>query len=393
MRPLIVNDFFSVRETNVDKNVEDNPHLNAERSLHNLSEAFYEDTKCYDLIKEKIVREKTQNTRRRRGKKRTRRRVRENSVTILHKMPIQQCYSPWMRKTIMDLISNSNTGSKKYPLFVRDESGIDLQVEDKSAVIINMSMFGIQKGNLNECNSDIIYRAREHRRSPYDSFLAAKVARSRCKELGLDFLNNKMDAFERSFQVKTHIKRGASRTCITMEYVCFGTRKDPNSNQVSEYAFNAKKCSKKEADSLNETVRSLVYELERRAATLLECMGDTKVYEFNNDCINVPTYTNQMYCTQFSIGKDYWSAMHVDDDYFYTTLSCFHPSIKKGDDTILYHFVFPEYGLAIPMRHGDILIFNPTIMHCCTNPRLEGSYITSAYVSKKTVMTYLSSKH
>jgi hypothetical protein len=304
--------------------------------------------------------------------------------------PKQLHFAPWMRKEISSMLSAE--GQKKMRiLFIYDDKGVDMVVTDPNAVVINLDDLGLIYDDFDKPNQDTIYRGREHRRSPVDSFLAAKVARSKCKEMSLDFLREKLSVFERSFKVKTNIMRGDKRTAITKVYVCYGYRKDPDGKGVAEYAFHD--CTEEEAKLMNESVKSLVSHIEKKASGILDCLADTKLYDFMTCCVNVPMFTNQRLCTQFSIGKDYWSAMHVDDDYFFTTLSCFSSDPVTHKDAILYHFVFPEYGLAIPMRHGDILIFDPTVMHCCTNPRIEGSYICSAYVSKKTVLAHVSFTH
>jgi hypothetical protein len=49
----------------------------------------------------------------------------------------------------------------------------------------------------------------------------------------------------------------------------------------------------------------------------------------------------------FAVGCDYWLAIHVDDDYYYTSLSCV--SEKLNDRSILFYFCFPTYGMDFPM--------------------------------------------
>ena len=83
--------------------------------------------------------------------------------------------------------------------------------------------------------------------------------------------------------------------------------------------------------------------------------------------------------------------MHVDSDYFYTTLSCFSTEENPSEE-VLYHFSFPEYELAIPMRHGDVLLFDPRVKHCATNPHVMNSLIVSAYVSKRTIISHVNSE-
>jgi hypothetical protein len=391
MRPISLKKFYETGELRSERAIAAKPHVKASLIVEKLSHSYYDDAETYDPVKGKQEIDKYKKCKKRKGRMRRRRRTLFGIVkTVKIQPPKQLHFSPWMRKEISSLISVE--GKKKLkPFFIYDDEGVDMVVMDPNAVVLNLDTLGPIYDDFDKPNVDTIYRGREHRRSPVDSLLAAKVASSKCKGIGLDFLREKLSVFERSFKVKTNILRGDKRTAITKVYVCYGYRKDPDSKGIAEYTFNH--CTKEEAEQMNESVRSLVSQIEKRASSILECLADTSLYDFMTCCLNVPTFTNQRLCTQFSIGKDYWSAMHVDDDYFFTTLACFSPDPEKHKDAILYHFVFPEYGLAIPMRHGDILIFNPTVMHCCTNPRIEGSYICSAYVSKKTILTHVSFTH
>ena len=50
-------------------------------------------------------------------------------------------------------------------------------------------------------------------------------------------------------------------------------------------------------------------------------------------------------------------------------------------------FIFRTYKIKILLKLGNVLMFNPSILHSCSNPKYEGSYIMLAYVSTKTVLT------
>eukprot|EP00536_Pseudo-nitzschia_multiseries_P003318 jgi/Psemu1/7485/gm1.7485_g len=90
--------------------------------------------------------------------------------------------------------------------------------------------------------------------------------------------------------------------------------------------------------------------------------------------------------TAFSIGKDYHSKCHIDANMFYTRLTVIAPK-HVSEDEVIYYFVFPTYEVKVPLKSGDTLLFNPSVYHSCSNPKYEGCYITSAYVSRKTVLT------
>ena len=76
--------------------------------------------------------------------------------------------------------------------------------------------------------------------------------------------------------------------------------------------------------------------------------------------------------TQFSVGRNYWSGVHTDNDYFFTLLSCLVAN-QENHDEVIYYFCYPEYKVAIPMKSTDLLVFNPMKMHCCLNCKYTDS--------------------
>jgi hypothetical protein len=84
----------------------------------------------------------------------------------------------------------------------------------------------------------------------------------------------------------------------------------------------------------------------------------------------------------FAVGSDYWSAIHVDDDYYYTSISCV--SEKVNDRSILFYLCFPTYGMDFPMYSVSAMFFNPHLPHGTKYPTNKGVRVFSAYVSART---------
>ena len=195
--------------------------------------------------------------------------------------------------------------------------------------------------------------------------------------------------------VKETCGRGKKRGGICDAYYNFGYRfaYTPD-GKVGEYKYaDLPHVGKEEREALIKEVRdsigSFVDDLERFAKPLfLQLSGEilSQIHKVRT-VINLPSVGKEKeigIATQFSIGLNYWSPIHTDDDFFYTILSCLCSS-DEDEDKILYYFYFPDYGIKVPLRSGDIIVFNPLIRHCCSDPCLPGAYIFSAYVSEKTV--------
>ena len=59
------------------------------------------------------------------------------------------------------------------------------------------------------------------------------------------------------------------------------------------------------------------------------------------------------------------------------------PIEYKSKMPVCQYFCFPQFGLAIAIRPGDILLFNPNIYHCLsmkTENYKTDVHVTSAYM-------------
>ena len=85
------------------------------------------------------------------------------------------------------------------------------------------------------------------------------------------------------------------------------------------------------------------------------------------------------------IGVNYHLRCHTDVNMFYTLTTV----IALEDIcavNVIYYFTFPTFGIMILLRSGNSFMFNPILLHSCSNPRYPGCHIMSAYVSQKTVL-------
>jgi hypothetical protein len=93
----------------------------------------------------------------------------------------------------------------------------------------------------------------------------------------------------------------------------------------------------------------------------LRLLLSSSEFKYKQDRYQLPTAFNSKdkyaKVIAFAVGCDYWSSIHVDDDYYYTSISCVSERVK--DRSILFYFCFPTYGMAFPMYSGSIMCYNP----------------------------------
>jgi hypothetical protein len=65
-------------------------------------------------------------------------------------------------------------------------------------------------------------------------------------------------------------------------------------------------------------------------------------------------------------GRNVYLPLHTDQDYFLSAVVIY--SEHRTGNSILQYFCFPTRGKCIPLRNGDVLLFNPQIPHCISSP-------------------------
>lgn len=218
-----------------------------------------------------------------------------------------------------------------------------------------------------------------------DDLIFGKVAPRQSTECLHKNMNQVRKLLEKVMAVKPNIGRGKSREGKNNAYKLFGYRKDPKGCGVGQYAFKAKTDNEVQ-ENINAEAASLCQKMEQASSRITNSLPETEIYRKVQTFTDAPTVATNGISTAFSIGRNYWSKSHIDHDYYFTTLSCLSSESSQHKE-ILYYFIFPEYKVVIPMRSGEVLIFNPLITHSCSNPRFRDAFIFSAYVSTKTVLT------
>ena len=295
-----------------------------------------------------------------------------------------------------DSPSKLDTATKKTKIFYHDTKGIKMEyptdTEHVRYVTRPLKDLTIVKDHEDEYNFKVILGHPKEEKTER-TFVMLKVSKFAA---GINKTKMEVHHFylQKLLATMPTVRRGGMRTGVESKYVCFGHRKNPLDRENGEYSFSkaAKVVSKEEQQEIKVGIENLVHQIEHRG---MECLKRASMEGHGSDGFarvqqkfDLPSISSKDgVATQLALAKEYCSPVHVDNDFYYSTLSVYDD--KAPPNQVLYHFCFPTYGIAIPMVSGDIIVFNPLVPHCATNPRLATALIYSLYVSNKTCNTHI----
>ena len=195
-----------------------------------------------------------------------------------------------------------------------------------------------------------------------------------------------LDAFEKI--QRRSLKRGKARPIFRdNKYACVGKQPGRASAGVSDTYH----LSKVDEGHL-ETVVSYVRKLEHLFASFAESEVVLMVQEARK-LLSFETLSGAgRECEifgAFAFGRNVYLPAHKDKDFTFSIISvhardgCY----CETDTRIVAYFGFPRLGVAIPLRLGDVLIFNPLESHCVSSRCYESDelYCFSAYLKSSIV--------
>jgi len=219
-------------------------------------------------------------------------------------------------------------------------------------------------------------------------------------------------AIELLFECHTPIQRGKDAKGYSTKYICHGMRGNAWLN-VGPYVFK-QNITREKQDLCNTKARRMLQfisqiltagmtptdlEAFRLAFATLEL--DTKLMQKNKqksncrpeniqspksqDCGKNKQQTAQdIFWAAIAASIGYISKLHRDNDMTLGAIGCVHLQSIFSED-IVTHFCFPDYKIAIPLRSGDLLLFNPSIRHCSLNPRTDHGVVFSLFNNEWTI--------
>lgn len=94
---------------------------------------------------------------------------------------------------------------------------------------------------------------------------------------------------------------------------------------------------------------------------------------------NNPNPKKAQFYGALAVGIDVLLATHTDKDFAYSAVIVLCRSNEHmNDERVLVYFAFPALGIAIPLKLGDVLFFNPNEPHCITSRVNESDHIYCA---------------
>jgi hypothetical protein len=188
--------------------------------------------------------------------------------------------------------------------------------------------------------------------------------------------------------IKGNVKRGKNRLDLSELYMCFGFRFAYDGKKLECYTY------KKGVDKATQD------EYNAKISTIMDALWEIAFGKIDPDDLNAMlsvakltglygvTMAKNGLHSQFSCSRNYMVRSHTDDDGMVGVICVLDP-IKPNSRKTITHFIFPEFKLAFPLKSGDVLIFDPRVMHCSCNPRNQDAFIFSAYTSAKTVHAHI----
>jgi hypothetical protein len=316
----------------------------------------------------------------------TNKRRRRNGRTKYHKAP-KMIVS--QREKIPAFLQNLEYRKKTY--HVQNVKGLLFtDIETKNDLIkIPIERLNVVERSIDETEEQMICVENNIDTTECNKDFVAWIASPReCYCIPDEKWNDFIRCFEICKKLKPNVNRGKLRNGITSSYFCFGFRKEPKSNSLGTYCFHPS-VDGIIADNIDQIIKCLVHELEKVTDPFFKNISSIEKFASLKKQWNIPAITQQGIYTQFSVAKNYWSPLHTDNDYMYTTLSVCS-SNEESIGEVLYYFNFPTVGISIPLYHGSVIVFDPSVPHCASNPSFADCYIMSAYISQKTVNTHVS---
>lgn len=207
--------------------------------------------------------------------------------------------------------------------------------------------------------------------------------------------------------IKPRMDRSGDHLGLGGSYFACGVKVDRRSGELKPYVYDRKMFLKRlerkrgeehkakfihqqlqelmdvEIKMMESLIKEIVANMERIAFQFLT-PGNLDGFLHAADVTEQSRIAFARLYSQLVVAVDYMSVAHRDADAMQGCISCLK-WLSPMSREIVTHFVFLEYGIAFPLRSGDVLLFDPNVLHCSANPQDSEAFLFSAYTSLKTV--------
>jgi hypothetical protein len=290
------------------------------------------------------------------------------------------CHAP----TVYKLSASEYVPTEKNTFFATS-TGINLPVAKDVCPFEIRSVQSLQVAKIDRAHpkTSFLFIANDVEDCHVKQIVAWKASHNQCEHISPQkWKQYKEDLFEKAMELKPDVIRSPIKRATNYMFKCFGTRLDYSTGEVGTYVYK-KNVPAQAQDACEKMAQKLVRDLEQVASSFLQKVPFFQRFECFRDAFELETLGEGLF-TQLCISKNYWSPVHKDNNYSYTIVACFS---EYHQDVPIYHFNFPTFNHSIPLKSGDVMVFDSSVPHCSSNPEYEECYIMSTFVSQKTVRT------
>jgi hypothetical protein len=198
--------------------------------------------------------------------------------------------------------------------------------------------------------------------------------------------------------VESNVKRTEERgsknkyviTDKTQKYICVGNQTCRGCVGIRRYHKALQLCHKHVLDRIMRYFKAIENLFAMYMDTEEIRIIHDAIEQMKSETFSIPTNpkTSASIYGAFACGKNVYLASHTDQDYTHSSISV-HWTKKPYtlvDDVVAY-FAFPRLGIAVPLRPGDVLFFNPNEPHCVSSRAKNENdvYCVSLYLKSSNI--------
>lgn len=163
----------------------------------------------------------------------------------------------------------------------------------------------------------------------------------------------------------------------------YGQTVNRNCTGISESAVY-----KKTPREIANVVNAHVEKMESISRMYVD-VNSVNIAEATSNLMHHPTIGNCKIYSGLATGTNKYLPVHQDKDFTSSLVVVLKNQACKDEESIVAYFCFPELGVAVPLRPGNVLIFNPREPHCLSSRCNSGDKIVCMSLYLKTAVVGL----